>query len=491
MINRPRLGLLARVTTIYALGALLLSSTVAVATFALVQRQLIVDLEEQAQLQAFRNTRRLGPNLQRLQENPEPPEPLEEGAEVVDRFVSLILDTSVIFRPNGALVLIIPSDGQARSLSGLEARDIPADLQRFVVDDQVAEKRFNDSDGNPLYGIGLRFPDLDIEYYEIVPMTEVANTLSSLRVILIGVSLGASLLGALLGYYSARRALQPLSQVGLAAGAIAGGDFSARLDPTVDPSLRQITETFNEMADALQRRVQRDERFTSDVSHELRSPLMTLSASVEVIDRRRAELPEPAQQAVDLLKKDLTRFQRLVEDLLEISRMDVGAVELDRTPIILGEFLSFVVAQSQTPGVPIKPIHRDDNNLVIMADKRRLAQAITNLIDNAAKYAGGATDIRFGITEESVQITVEDRGPGVAPEDRERIFDRFTRAGADAGRRDVARGVGLGLSLVTEHIRLHQGEVRVADRRDGSSGARFVVQLPIDDVVESDEELAV
>ncbi len=490
MINRPRLGLLARVTTIYALGALLLSSTVAVATFALVQRQLISDLEEQAQLQAFRNTRRLGPNLQRLQENPDPPEPLEEGAEVIDRFVSLILDTSVIFRPNGALVLIIPSDGQARSLSGLEARDIPADLQRFVVDDQVAEKRFNDGDGNPLYGIGLRFPDLDIEYYEIVPMTAVANTLSSLRVILIGVSLGASLLGALLGYYSARRALQPLSQVGLAAGAIAGGDFSARLEPTVDPSLRQITETFNEMVDALQRRIQRDERFTSDVSHELRSPLMTLSASVEVIDRRRAELPEPAQQAVDLLKKDLERFQRLVEDLLEISRMDVGAVELDLSPILLEEFLSFVVAQSQTPSVSIIA-QQGAEDLVIMADKRRLAQAITNLIDNAAKYAGGATCIGFETSNGKAQILVEDRGPGVAVEDRERIFDRFTRAGADAGRRDIARGVGLGLSLVAEHVRLHNGEVWVTGRRDGDPGARFVVELPIGDVVESDEELAI
>ncbi len=490
MINRPRLGLLARVTTIYALGALLLSSTVAVSTFALVQRQLISDLQDGAQLQAFRNTRRLGPNLQRLQENPEPPEPIEEGAEVVDPFRALIEDTSVIFRPNGAGVLIIPSDGQARSLSGLEVRDIPADLQRFVVDDQVAQKRFNDTDGNPLYGIGLRFPDLDIEYYEIVPMTGVANTLSSLRAILIGVSLGASLLGALLGYYSARRALQPLSQVGLAAGAIAGGDFSARLDPTVDPSLRQITETFNDMADALQRRIQRDERFTSDVSHELRSPLMTLSASVEVIDRRRAELPEPAQQAVDLLKKDLERFQRLVEDLLEISRMDVGAVELDAAPIMLGEFLSFVVAQSRTPEIPIEH-GRNLEGLVIMADKRRLAQAITNLIDNAAKYAGGATTVWFGTIGDRVQIAVQDRGPGVAPEDRERIFDRFTRAGGDAGRRDIARGVGLGLSLVAEHIRLHEGRVWVTDRLDGEDGARFVVELPVGDVIESDEELAV
>lgn len=490
MINRPRLGLLARVTTIYALGALLLSSTVAVTTFALVQRQLISDLEEGAQLQAFRNTRRLGPNLQRLQENPEQPEPIEEGAEVVDPFRALIEDTSVIFRPNGAGVLIIPSDGQARSLSGLEVRDIPADLQRFVVDDQVAQKRFYGTDDNPLYGIGLRFPELDIEYYEIVPMTDVVNTLSSLRAILIGVSLGASLLGALLGYYSARRALQPLSQVGLAAGAIAGGDFSARLDPTVDPSLSQITETFNDMADALQRRIQRDERFTSDVSHELRSPLMTLSASVEVIDRRRDELPEPAQQAVDLLKKDLNRFQGLVEDLLEISRMDVGAVELDISPIILSEFLRFVVAQSQTPGIPIECANNLDS-VVIMADKRRLAQAITNLIDNAAKYASGTTTVSFRIMGDRVQIAVEDRGPGVAPEDRERIFDRFTRAGADAGRRDIARGVGLGLSLVAEHIRLHEGRVWVTDRLDGKPGARFVVDVPVGDVIESDEELAI
>lgn len=490
MRSRPRLGLLARVTAIYALGALLLTSIAAVSTFALAQRRLLTEFEERAQAQAIRNAVDLGPSLQFIIENPEEPETNEDGTEPANPIRTLLEST---FRPNQAGVLVIPPDQQARSLAGLEIRDIPADLNELVINDQPAGRRYIDSNGEPQYAVGLRFPDLDIEYYEVAPLADLADTLSSLRIILVGVTIGSTLLGAVLGYYSARRALQPLTQVSMAAEAIADGDFTARLDPTLDPGLRPITQSFNEMVDALQARIERDERFASDVSHELRSPLMTLTASVEVLERRRAELPEPAQQAADLLKKDLRRFQRLVEDLLEISRMDVGAVQLDAGPIVLRDFLGFVVAQSNSPDVPVSHT-RGLDRLVIIADKRRLAQAITNLLDNAAKYGGGATSVSYrqvGPDGELVQILVDDEGPGVEPAERERIFDRFTRAAGDAGRRETAKGVGLGLSLVTEHVRLHGGRIWVTDRSPGEPGARFVIEIPIGDAAILDEEMAV
>ena len=230
---------------------------------------------------------------------------------------------------------------------------------------------------------------------------------------------------------------------------------------------------------------------------------MTLAASVWVLEGRRDELSPPAQQAVDLLGQEVRRFEQLVADLLEISRMDVGAAHLERDPIVLAEFLQFVVARSQSPDVPIAH-PTEETYLVVTVDKRRLAQSVSNLLDNAAKYAAGATEVGFerpsaeqmradelpDVPGGWVYIYVEDRGPGVAPADRDRIFDRFTRASGGAGRREVATGVGLGLSLVGEHVRLHNGRIWVADRPDGSSGARFVIAIPIGEDVEFDEERA-
>ena len=111
------------------------------------------------------------------------------------------------------------------------------------------------------------------------------------------------------------------------------------------------------------------------------------------------------------------------------------------------------------------------------ADKRRLSRVIANLLDNAAKYGDGATRVQLRKDDDNVLIAVEDNGPGVPPEDRESIFYRFNR-GSRAGRRLDVDGVGLGLALVAEHVRLHGGSVWVEDRANGEQGSRFVIELP-------------
>jgi signal transduction histidine kinase len=118
--------------------------------------------------------------------------------------------------------------------------------------------------------------------------------------------------------------------------------------------------------------------------------------------------------------------------------------------------------------------------VVVHADKRRIVRVIANLLDNAAKYGGGATSVGLRRVEDGVQIAIEDRGPGVPEEDRALIFERFSR-GASAGRRGSSDGVGLGLALVAEHVNLHGGRVWVEDRADGDEGARFIVQLPVEE----------
>ena len=238
-------------------------------------------------------------------------------------------------------------------------------------------------------------------------------------------------------------------------GAIAGGRPDTRLESANDPDLELLTGSFNEMAQALEDRIDRDARFASDVSHELRSPLMTLAASIEVLKKRQDEMPERAQAALDLLVADVARFERLVNDLLEISRFDAGAAHLSLDDVNLAELVIHAVGSSSTVGVPVQ-YDEDIAEVVIAADKRRVERVIANLLDNARKYADGATGIRLRRAGESVQIVVEDSGPGVSGEQREMIFERFSR-GEEGGRRGGDRGVGLGLALVAEHVNLHGG----------------------------------
>jgi two-component system sensor histidine kinase MtrB len=237
-----------------------------------------------------------------------------------------------------------------------------------------------------------------------------------------------------------------------------------------------LSASFNEMAGALQDRIERDARFASEVSHELRSPLMTLAASVEVLENSRDEMNERGQTALDLLKADVDRFQQLVEDLLEISRFDAGAATLHLESVRISELVLQAVSASTDLDVPLA-ISADAAACTVAVDKRRLVRVIANLLSNAERYGGGATRVEVELVEHDVRIAVEDEGAGVGEVDRDRIFDRFARGTEAAGRRGTGDGVGLGLALVREHMNLHGGRVWVEDRV-GGPGARFVVELP-------------
>jgi len=204
---------------------------------------------------------------------------------------------------------------------------------------------------------------------------------------------------------------------------------------------------------------------------------MTLNASIEVLNNNRAGLGERSRTALDLLTDDIQRFTRLVEDLLEISRYDVGSASLHAEEIDVSEFVRQAVSHSSRPDTKVVT-SLDAQSTVLVADKRRLAQVLANLIDNAAKYGSGEITVGLTRSGNEVALAVEDNGPGVPESERFVIFDRFSR-GSAGGRRGQDTGSGLGLSLVAEHVGLHGGRIWVEDRNDGRPGARFVVMLPI------------
>jgi two-component system sensor histidine kinase MtrB len=368
---------------------------------------------------------------------------------------------------------------------------LPQPLVDRVVEDTVPARMIVEVEGDPSIVVGWPLAN-DAAYFEFFSLDEVAATLGSVRLSLYLACLITIVLGIIVGTFAARRAVRPVADAALAAKAIAGGHLGTRLEPSEDPDLGVLARSFNDMAEALQRRIERDARFASDVSHELRSPLMTLAASIEVIEGRRHEMPERAQAAVDLLRSDVSRFRTLVEDLLEISRFDAGAVRMHFEELLTTQFVQQAIAVSSMPDTSLTSSVSADRT-IITGDRRRLARAVANLIDNARVHGGGrarvtisthaaadeSTDAGPGGTR--VRIIVDDEGPGVPEDERSLIFERFARGGG-AGRRSGNDGAGLGLALVAEHVRMHGGEVWVEDRGPDRNGARFVIELPAEEV---------
>ncbi len=461
--DRPRgvrsspLGLRARVIIAFTMGALVLSALLAAVTYGLVRENLVRQRETVATNQAYLNARYLRDRLR------------SSGVEVSSPLDAL--ETT----GGGSPVLL--REGVWFAPLGVGREDLPSTLRDAVIRGEPARMRFS-IDGQTQLGVGVPLPAVSSAYFEVTSFEELEGTLNSLGISLLAAALVTTLAGAMLAASVSRRVLRPLAHVSAAAVAIAGGRLDTRVARIDDADLGVLVTSFNDMATALQERIERDARFASDVSHELRSPLTTMNASIQVIEGRRDDMPPRAQAALDLLVADVTRFSTLVEDLLEISRFDAGAARLDLEDVRISELVMHAMAAASEADIPIA-IAADAVDTVVQADKRRLVRVIANLVGNAEAYGGGATGVSVDLADLAhVCIAVEDDGPGVNEQDRARIFERFFR-GAAAGSRGRSDGVGLGLALVHEHVALHGGRVWVEDREDRGGGARFVVELPV------------
>jgi signal transduction histidine kinase len=472
-MRTPRLGLRSRITLAFMLSSALLATLMAGTTWGLTRENIVDQRESSATRQAQRNAGL----VERQIAQDQAPEAIKKALDGVQSDLS---SRSLVIFANSTQVV------QTNAPYGKGA--VPASLLQWVEDGKAGRMRVA-IDGHPELVVGVPVADSSAFYFEFVSLEDTQSALESLSTALIGATLVTALAGAALGWWASRRTLRPLTDVSNAAEALAGGRLDTRLSAVDDPDLGVLVASFNHMAQVLETRIDHDGRFASDVSHEMRSPLMTLSASIEVLASRREEMPDAsAQAAVDLMVADVARFKQLVEDLLEISRFDAGAARLELSEIRPGELAAQSVAWSQTPDVPIE-LDSELAGVVMRADKRRLVRVITNLLDNARKYGDGATRVELVRLPGALQIAVEDGGAGVPEEERSLIFDRFSR-GAGSNRRAGSEGVGLGLSLVTEHVALHRGQVWVEDRPDGEQGARFVIELPVawDEMLHADDE---
>jgi two-component system sensor histidine kinase MtrB len=344
---------------------------------------------------------------------------------------------------------------------------VPSQLRQLVKSGQPGVQR-GTADGRPALIVGVPLTG-GMEFYEVASLQELDRTLHVMALILTLAATITVAAGATIGWYTTRRALRPLTSVVHAARDIAAGDFTTRLDPVTEPELRQLTTAFNQMVDQLADRLERDRRFAADVSHELRSPLQTLSAAASVLGKRCGSLDDRSATAVALVTQEIDRFQALVADLLELAR---GDQPVERSDVPIAEVLRQVC---QARGIPPDVLTMSGDALTWPVDRRRFTQTVRNLLDNAVQHGGGPVAIRAGQHSETLFVEVDDEGPGVHPDDREAIFGRFVR-GRGAGARGIRDGTGLGLALAAAHVTAHGGRITVSDRPGG--GARFRAEFP-------------
>jgi signal transduction histidine kinase len=440
--RRRTLRLRSRVTLFFSLTALVASLGLAAVTYAVSRTFLIEQRQQTARAQAYANAKTVKDQLL-----------LDQTFDVLD------LRTE----SGGFPLLIVDGTPFVSDLYSVDA--FPIELRTSVSQGGSGQQRF-EFGGDPYVAVGIAMPAVNAQYLEAFPMDSTQRNLRAIATALLVGSAVTMALAGILGWWTSRRLLRPLSRVATAAGEIASGGLDARMQPENDPDLDRLASSFNDMADAVQTRIEREARFASDVSHELRSPITALTAAIEVLDGRRGELPERTQQALDVVVSQVRRFDDMVMDLLELSRIDAGSTELHREDVDMRDLLPRIAQRYGFGTVPIEVA--DALPSPVRIDKLRFERILANLLENAREHGGGPVRVSLDVRGRGgMVLAVDDAGPGVARGERTRIFERFARG--SAARHRV--GTGLGLALVAEHARAHGGEAWVEDRPGG--GARF------------------
>jgi two-component system sensor histidine kinase MtrB len=388
-------------------------------------------------------------------------------------------------------VLLVGGRGNFSS-GGVGDEDVPERLVERLDARQVSAYVFapvpaGSSDSSLVVGSPVRLPQQLGEYrlFHVFPLTAERQTLSLVRstatvsgVLLVG-------LLALITGLVARQVVVPVREAARTAARLASGRLDERLTVRGEDEIARLGSSFNSMADALQSqirlledlsRVQR--RFVSDVSHELRTPLTTVRMAADVLFDAREDFPAGASRSAELLQAELDRFEALLADLLEISRYDAGAADLD----VSATDLCPVVRRVLAAAAPLAARHGSRFDLHLPArpvvadvEQVRIERVLRNLVVNAVEHGEGRpVEVALEADDDKVVVTVRDHGVGLQPGQAGMVFTRFWRG--DPSRARTTGGTGLGLAIALEDVRLHGGWLQAAGAP--GRGSVFRMTLP-------------
>ena len=308
-----------------------------------------------------------------------------------------------------------------------------------------------------------------------------SQVLTAMQRVLLLAGFGAALIAVIAGLLVSRSLTAPIHALAESATRMSGGDLSVRAPEMGSSEIGQLARQFNRMAERLQSSfaalsAERDalKRFIADASHELRTPVTALGNFIELLRGPAAGDPEVREEFLHESQAQVNRMAWITANLLNLSRLDAGLVDLDRQRVDLGELLRssaapFVFrAQEQGTGIEIEP---PQPPVEVEWDRARMEMALGNLLDNALKFtgSGGTVRLRGALEGEKIILEVSDSGSGIDPDDLPHIFERFFHG------HNSQAGSGLGLAIVQAIVQAHGGEVR-AESQPGE-GSRFTITI--------------
>ena len=331
-------------------------------------------------------------------------------------------------------------------------------------------------------------------YYVAIGASYADNvkTLQSYTWVFAGVIPGALLLGSLLGYFMAGRALTPVLAVSQAAQRISGSNLSMRI-PTRDAGdeLDYLILTFNRMIERLEASFQQMRQFSADVSHELRTPITAIRGQLEVA-LFTAQTTDQYREAMFNALTDIDRLSQIVRALLLLSQAETGQIVLQKSRLNLCEVVDDLVDQFQIPAeaAGVRLTAQLPPECTAEVDRVQIERMITNLLSNALKFTpeGGAVTMSLQVQPQFVELAVQDNGRGIPTEHLPHIFDRFYRVPGQGTAPSPEQGLGLGLSFVAWIVKAHNGKIEVESTP--GKGTRFIIRLPNEGVGSDTLELA-
>jgi signal transduction histidine kinase len=324
----------------------------------------------------------------------------------------------------------------------------------------------------------------EAEVEELIARNE--SSFASSRTLFISVATGAIVLALLLGFVLSWSVIGPIQSIDTRLAAIASGDFSGHVDVENRDELGALGANVNRMNDELRRLYaeleaasQHKSDFLANMSHELRTPLNAIIGFSQVLrDEMVGPVNEKQAEYLDDISSSGSHLLSLINDVLDLSKVEAGQVELEMHPFSLREALErgvvMVRERATEDGVRVAFV-ADPEVDVVDGDERRIKQVIFNLLSNAVKFtpAGGEVDVSTTRVNGEVRVSVADTGPGIAPEDRERIFEEFQQSETGVGLRE---GTGLGLALSRRFVELHGGRIWLESEL--GHGSTFTFALP-------------
>lgn len=323
------------------------------------------------------------------------------------------------------------------------------------------------------------------ELYLVYNLGDLQQTLDFVQGTMLAGGIALVLLIAIVSYFVVRVVVGPVRRAAATSEKLAAGDFEERLHERGDDELATLARSFNRMADSIQGQLEQladlsrlQQRFVSDVSHELRTPLTTIRLASDMLYDQRGQFPVDTARTAELLHGQTERFESLLQDLLEMSRYDAGAVSLEVEPTNLVRLVEDAVEAVS----PLAAERGSELRLVapggyfdVEVDGRRIRRILQNLLGNAIDHGEGRPIVVYVDSDQTaVAIAVRDYGVGMDRAQLERVFDRFWRA--DPSRQRRTGGTGLGLAIAQEDASIHGGEIDVWS--EPGKGSCFRVTLP-------------